>query len=64
MARLVARDLDGSGIVLLHDADDYGAPGSWRATVGALPAILDEIAARGLRPEAVRSGAHLQRSGW
>ena len=54
---------DPGGVVLLHDADDYGAPGAWRATVGALPAILDEVAARGLRPEALRSAAHVQSSG-
>ena len=45
----VAGDLDGGGVVLLHDADDYSVPGSWRATVGALPRILDAIAGRGLR---------------
>ena len=28
-------------IVLLHDADHYSAPGSWRRTAAALPAILD-----------------------
>jgi peptidoglycan/xylan/chitin deacetylase (PgdA/CDA1 family) len=28
-------------IVLLHDADHYSAPGSWRKTVAALPRILD-----------------------
>jgi peptidoglycan/xylan/chitin deacetylase (PgdA/CDA1 family) len=35
-------------VVLLHDADFYGAPGSWRATTAALPRILEEVAARGL----------------
>jgi peptidoglycan-N-acetylglucosamine deacetylase len=63
VGRRVVRDLDLGAVVLLHDADDYSAPGSWRATVGALPAILDEAAARGLRPEAVRSAAHVQPSG-
>ncbi len=39
----------GEGSVLLaHDADDYGAPGSWRRTVGALPAVIDTMRARGL----------------
>ncbi|HLI61267.1 MAG TPA: polysaccharide deacetylase family protein [Solirubrobacteraceae bacterium] len=31
-------------IVLLHDADHYAAPGSFRATVGALPRILERCA--------------------
>jgi peptidoglycan/xylan/chitin deacetylase (PgdA/CDA1 family) len=43
--RLVAGD-----VILLHDADHYNAHDSWRATVAALPAILDRIAAQGLRP--------------
>jgi peptidoglycan-N-acetylglucosamine deacetylase len=36
-------------VVLLHDADHYSAPQSWRATAAALPRILDELGARGLR---------------
>ncbi len=40
-------------VVLLHDADHYSAPGSWRATAAALPRILDALAARGLRAVAV-----------
>jgi hypothetical protein len=39
--------------VLLHDADHYCAPDSWRSTAAALPRILDELAARGLRAVAV-----------
>ena len=35
-------------VLLLHDADDYSRPGSWQRTVKALPAVLDEIARRGL----------------
>jgi peptidoglycan-N-acetylglucosamine deacetylase len=35
-------------VVLLHDADFYSAPGSWRATAGAVPRILETLAARGL----------------
>jgi peptidoglycan/xylan/chitin deacetylase (PgdA/CDA1 family) len=42
-ARIAARD-----IVLLHDADHYGARGSWRATVSALPLIFDAIERAGL----------------
>jgi peptidoglycan/xylan/chitin deacetylase (PgdA/CDA1 family) len=36
-------------VILLHDADHYSARDSWRATAAALPAILDRIAAHGLR---------------
>jgi peptidoglycan/xylan/chitin deacetylase (PgdA/CDA1 family) len=36
-------------VVLLHDADYYSAPDSWRRTVAALPPILDAVAAAGLR---------------
>jgi peptidoglycan-N-acetylglucosamine deacetylase len=42
---------DGS-VLLLHDADDYSAPGSWRRTVAALPLVLDALAERGLEPVA------------
>ncbi|HEY1688064.1 MAG TPA: polysaccharide deacetylase family protein [Solirubrobacteraceae bacterium] len=35
-------------VLLLHDADDYSAPGSWRNTVAALPRVLDELQQRGL----------------
>src|SRR4051794_1083262 len=36
-------------VLLLHDADHYSAPDSWRRTAAALPAILDELDRRGLR---------------
>ena len=39
-------------MLLLHDADDYSAPGSWRRTAAALPRVLEALAARGLSPEA------------
>jgi peptidoglycan/xylan/chitin deacetylase (PgdA/CDA1 family) len=42
-----ARD---GAVLLLHDADDYSAPDSWRRTVAALPRVLDTLAQRGLRP--------------
>ena len=48
---IAARVTDGAGegaLLLLHDADDYSAPESWRATVGALPRVLDTLAQRGL----------------
>jgi peptidoglycan-N-acetylglucosamine deacetylase len=47
-ARVTAGAGEGS-VLLLHDADDYGAPGCWRATVGALPRVLDTLAGRGLQ---------------
>ena len=34
-------------VVLLHDADHYSSPGSWRKTVAALPAIVERAAALG-----------------
>ncbi len=48
-ARLTDRTRAGA-VLLLHDADDYGAPGSWQRTVEALPRVLEELAARGLAP--------------
>jgi peptidoglycan/xylan/chitin deacetylase (PgdA/CDA1 family) len=44
-------------VVLLHDADHYGAQGSWRATAAALPLIVERIAAAGLAAASVRRGA-------
>jgi hypothetical protein len=34
-------------VILLHDADHYSAPDSWRKTVLALPRILDVLAGGG-----------------
>jgi peptidoglycan/xylan/chitin deacetylase (PgdA/CDA1 family) len=39
--------LEGGDVVVLHDADHYGSPGSWRNTAAALPSILDAVAALG-----------------
>ncbi|GAB3161142.1 polysaccharide deacetylase family protein [Micromonospora sonneratiae] len=39
--------LTGGGTVLLHDSDCASAPGSWRASLAALPYLLDECARRG-----------------
>jgi peptidoglycan-N-acetylglucosamine deacetylase len=50
---IAARVTDGAGegsVLLLHDADDYSAPGSWRRTAAALPRVLDTLAGRGLEP--------------
>jgi peptidoglycan-N-acetylglucosamine deacetylase len=49
---VAARVTEGAGegaVLLLHDADDYGSPGCWRATVGALPRVLDTMAERRLQ---------------
>lgn len=48
---ITARVTDGAregSVLLLHDADDYSAPGSWRHTVSALPRVLDTMAGRGI----------------
>jgi peptidoglycan/xylan/chitin deacetylase (PgdA/CDA1 family) len=45
IARDVTRDLGARDVLLLHDADYYADPGSWRAMVAALPAVLDAIGA-------------------
>jgi peptidoglycan-N-acetylglucosamine deacetylase len=52
-ADTVLRDVTRSGpldreIVLLHDADHYATHGSFHATVGALPGILERCAEQGL----------------
>lgn len=36
--------ITGGATLLLHDADRYAVPGSWRATLAALPRILDRAA--------------------
>ncbi len=50
IAAEVARDLAPGDVLLLHDADDYSAAGSWRRTLAALPRVLEAIAAAGLEP--------------
>ena len=53
IASRATRTVGAGDVVLLHDADHYSAPGSWRATAAALPRILDELCARGLHAVAV-----------
>jgi peptidoglycan/xylan/chitin deacetylase (PgdA/CDA1 family) len=53
IAGAVTRDLAAGDVLLLHDADHYSAPESWRNTAGALPRVLAEIERRGLRTAAV-----------
>ncbi len=49
----VSDDVRAGDILLLHDADYYSAPGSWRRTVAALPRVLERVGAAGLRVAAV-----------
>jgi len=49
---IAARVTEGVGegsVLLLHDADDYSAAGSWQRTVAALPRVLEIAAGRGLQ---------------
>ncbi len=48
IAALVTGGAGAGSVLLLHDADDYSAPGSWRHTVAALPALIETMRARGL----------------
>ncbi|HEY2181867.1 MAG TPA: polysaccharide deacetylase family protein [Solirubrobacteraceae bacterium] len=53
---IAARVTAGAGegaVLLLHDADDYSAPGSWQRTVAALPRVLATLAERDVRPVAL-----------
>src|ERR1700733_2972096 len=49
VAKLVGREVREGSVLLLHDADDYSAEGSWRRTVAALPGVLSALERRGLR---------------
>jgi hypothetical protein len=44
----LTRDLVGREILMLHDADRYSVPCSWRRTLAALPAMIGDIRAAGL----------------
>ena len=46
--RRVARNLGRGGTILLHDSDVTTGNGAWRATLGALPAIIADCRSRGL----------------
>jgi peptidoglycan-N-acetylglucosamine deacetylase len=47
---LVTAGVGEGAVLLLHDADDYGAAGSWRRTADALPRIIETLAEEGLAP--------------
>lgn len=44
----ILRRLEPGDVVLLHDADHYSAPGSWQATVAAIPLLVAGLRERGL----------------
>jgi len=46
---LIGREVGEGSVLLLHDADDYGAADSWRRTAAALPRIISDLERRGLR---------------
>jgi peptidoglycan/xylan/chitin deacetylase (PgdA/CDA1 family) len=48
IAAKVAEGVRGGDVLLLHDADDYSAPDSWRRTLAALPLVLEAVAEAGL----------------
>ncbi len=50
IAALVTAGAEEGAVLLLHDADDYSAAGSWRRTAAALPRVLGTLAERGLKP--------------
>jgi peptidoglycan/xylan/chitin deacetylase (PgdA/CDA1 family) len=57
IARKATATVRRGDILLLHDADYYSAPGSWVRTAAALPIILEELEARGLKSMLLRRGA-------
>jgi len=56
IARKTTATVGAGDILLLHDADYYSAPGSWVRTAAALPIILEELEARGLKSMLLRRG--------
>jgi peptidoglycan-N-acetylglucosamine deacetylase len=51
------RRLGPGDIVLLHDADHYGASGCWERTAAALPGLLRALEERGLATELISRGS-------
>jgi peptidoglycan/xylan/chitin deacetylase (PgdA/CDA1 family) len=49
IAAEVTENLGAGDVLLLHDADHYSQPGSWRGTVTALPAVIEAIDDAGLK---------------
>ena len=53
IAERVTAGVREGAVLLLHDADDYSAEGSWRRTVGALPRVFAALAEHGLSSAAL-----------
>jgi peptidoglycan/xylan/chitin deacetylase (PgdA/CDA1 family) len=53
IAERVSAGAEEGAVLLLHDADDYSSPSSWRRTAAALPLVLHTLAERGLEPVAL-----------
>lgn len=53
IAAKVSDGVRGGDVLLLHDADFYSAPSSWRRTVAALPRLLGAVVEANLRAEPV-----------
>ena len=53
IAELATRGVRPGSVLLLHDADDYSVPGSWRRTAAALPEVLETLALLKLQPTAL-----------
>jgi peptidoglycan/xylan/chitin deacetylase (PgdA/CDA1 family) len=53
IAARLTRGVEEGSILLLHDADDYSAPDSWRRTALALPRALDMLGESGIAPAAL-----------
>ena len=52
IATLVTGRAREGAVLLLHDADEYSAPGSWRRTAQALPRVLEAMRERNLEARA------------
>jgi peptidoglycan-N-acetylglucosamine deacetylase len=52
IAARVTDQVSEGAVLLLHDADDYSSPDSWRRTAAALPRVLEALAELELEPVA------------
>jgi peptidoglycan/xylan/chitin deacetylase (PgdA/CDA1 family) len=50
IATKVTENVVDGDVLLLHDADYYSPPGSWRKTMAAVPRVLASLEASGLEP--------------
>ena len=56
IALTATRHIRAGDVILLHEADHYSAPGSWRRTVAAVPRILESLASGGHAAVAINDG--------